>query len=115
MRRPADSFRDDADSAKILNMSDDYLVISSVMENGNKFRPSDWIERLSSTLASFQVDHRLRYAQGVQPCIINNEQCLVVARWLETTDRQAYEFVMDFARSNKLQIQTDRRSGERAL
>jgi hypothetical protein len=62
-------------------MSEDYLVITSVMENGDIFRPSDWIERLSSTLASFQIDRRLRYAQGVQPCIIDGEQCLVVARW----------------------------------
>lgn len=96
-------------------MSNDYLVISSTMENGKKFRPSDWIERLSSTLASFQVDHRLRYSQGVQPCVINDEHCLVVARWLETTDRQAYEFVMNFAHTNHLKIQEDRRTGDRAL
>lgn len=96
-------------------MSEDYLVISGVMENGNKFRPSDWIERLSSTLASFQVDHRLRYSPAVQPCVIDGEQCLVVARWLETTDRQAYDYVLGFARTNQLRIQVDRRTGERAL
>ena len=96
-------------------MSEDDLIISSVLENGKKFRPSDWIERLSSTLASFHVDHRLRYSQGVQPCMIDGEPCLVVARWLETTDRMAYDFILDFARSNQLRIQPDRRSGERAL
>lgn len=96
-------------------MSEDNLVITSMMENGNKFRPSDWNERLSSTLASFQVDHRLRYSQGVQPCVIDGEPCLVVARWLETTDRTSFDFVMDFAKANQLRIQQDRRTGERAL
>ncbi|MFP5418355.1 MAG: DUF3579 domain-containing protein [Gammaproteobacteria bacterium] len=96
-------------------MSDHNLVISGRMENGKTFRPSDWIERISSVLASFQIDNRLRYSQGVQPCVIDGEPCLVVARWLEVSDRVAYDFVMDFARSNQLRIQTDRRSGERAL
>lgn len=96
-------------------MSDHDLVITSLMENGKKFRPSDWIERISSALASFQIDNRLRYSQGVQPCMIDGEPCLLVARWLEAADRVAYDYVMDFARANQLRIQTDRRSGERAL
>lgn len=96
-------------------MSDDYLVISGVMENGKKFRPSDWIERISSALASFQVDHRLRYSAAVQPCVIDGEPCLVVARWLETNDRKAYDYVMGFAQTNHLRVQLDRRAGDRAL
>lgn len=96
-------------------MSEGYLVITGIQENGKKFRPSDWIERLSSTLASFQVDHRLRYSSGVQPCVIEGENCLVVARWLETANPAAYDYVMGFAQANQLRIQMDRRSGERAL
>lgn len=96
-------------------MSEGNLVITGVQENGKKFRPSDWTERLSSTLASFQVDHRLRYSPGVQPCVLDGERCLVVARWLEATDPAAYEYVMGFARANQLRIQMDRRSGGRAL
>ena len=96
-------------------MSEGDLVITGVQENGKKFRPSDWIERLSSTLASFQVDHRLRYSSGVQPCVIEGENCLVVARWLETANPAAYDYVMGFAQANQLRIQMDRRSGERAL
>lgn len=96
-------------------MSDTPLVIRGVTENGRPFRPSDWVERLSSTLASFQCDRRLRYAPGVQPCVIDGERCLVVARWLESTDRAAYDYVMDFARANGLRVQPDRRRGARAL
>lgn len=96
-------------------MSQDDLVITGMMENGKTFRPSDWSERLSSTLASFLVDHRLRYSAGVQPCILNGERCLVVARWLEDADPVAYNYVMGFARDNQLRVQLDRRTGERAL
>jgi len=98
-------------------MSDsaNYLVISSVQENGKKFRPSDWIERIASTLASMDHSNRLHYSPCVQPCIIKEEKCLVVARGLEESDPLAYRYVMDFARANQLRIQLDRRMGSRAL
>ena len=90
-------------------------VIQGIKEDGGKLRPSDWIERLSSTLASFGADQRLKYDECVQPCIMNGEKCLVVARGLSNKNPAMYEFVMNFAKGNKLQIMTDRRSGDRAL
>ena len=96
-------------------MPKDDLIITGTMENGRPFRPSDWSERLSSTLASFLVDHRLRYSPAVQPCIVDGERCLVVARWLEDADPAAYAYVMGFAHDNRLRVQIDRRSGDRAL
>ena len=90
-------------------------VIQGIKEDGAKLRPSDWIERLSSTLASFGLDQRLKYNECVQPCIMNGEKCLVVARGLSTKDPEMYNFVMGFAKGNKLQIIADRRSGDRAL
>jgi Protein of unknown function (DUF3579) len=98
-------------------MSDsaNYLVISGIQENGKPFRPRDWIDRISSTLASLDHSNRLHYSPSVQPCIIDGEKCLVVARGLEKSDPLAYRYVMDFAKSNKLRIHTDRRMGSRAL
>jgi len=90
-------------------------VIKGIKEDGAKLRPSDWIERLSSTLASFGQDQRLKYNECVQPCMINGEKCLVVARGLSAKDPDMYDFVMGFAKGNKLQIVTDRRVGNRAL
>ena len=95
--------------------ADDNLVIHGVTEQGKTLRPSDWIERLSSTLASFGKDHRLQYHLAVKPCIINGERCLVVARELEQKNPMAYDFVMGFARSNQLRVQGDRRYDDRAL
>ena len=52
---------------------------------------------------------------GGPALLIEGEYCLVVARWLETTNPAAYDYVMGFAQANQLRIQMDRRSGERAL
>lgn len=91
------------------------VVIHGIKEDGSKLRPGDWIERLSSTLANFGGDHRLQYSASVKPCIIEGKKCLVVARCLEDSNPDAYAFVMSFAKSNHLQIQVDRREGDRAL
>ena len=97
-------------------MSDsERVLIHGTREDGSKLRPSDWIERLSSSLASFGKDQRLQYSASVKPCVIDGQKCLVVARCLENSDPQAYAFVMSFAQSNKLKVQLDRREGERAL
>ena len=96
-------------------MEEEILVIHSAREDGGKLRPSDWIERISSTLASFGEDHRLHYDRSVCPCMIEGEKCLVVARGLSDVNPGAYEFIMNFAHSNNLKIQSDRRVGERAL
>ena len=96
-------------------MSNDRLIIESIREDGSQLRPQDWIERISSLLATFGSDHRLTYANCVKPCFIDGQKCLVVARCLAGRNPQAYEFIMSFARSNRLRIQVDRREGDRAM
>ena len=98
-----------------MSEAENYLVISSIQDNGKKFRPADWIERISSTLASLDPSNRLHYSSNVQPCTIEGERCLLVARSLEQSNPRAYEYIMEFARSNKLRIQPDRRLGSRSL
>jgi len=94
---------------------EDRLVIDGTREDGSSLRPGDWIERLSSTLATFAQDRRLRYNASVKPCVIDGQKCLVVARCLADTDPEAYRFIMDFAEGNRLRVQIDRRQGQRAL
>ena len=96
-------------------MSEESLAIAGMMESDDKFQPSVWIESLVSILASFLADPRLRYSQGVQPNVVDGEICLVVATWLETTDRATYDHVMEFAKTNQLKTKLDRRTGERAM
>lgn len=80
------------------------LVIESVGVDGRRFRPSDWIERISTTLARFGADHRLVYSASVKPQIINGEKCLVVDQSLQDTDPAAYKYVIDFVESNRLRV-----------
>jgi hypothetical protein len=96
-------------------INQDILVIQGVKENGEMLRPADWVERISSILASFDSDHRLRYSRSVQPCVVDGEKCLVVARGLEESNPEAYQFILEFALSNSLRIFVDRRKGDRAL
>ncbi len=92
------------------NETDDRWIIESVKRDGNRFRPSDWIERISTTLASFGQDHRLRYDHEVQPCIIQGQKCLVVGKGLSHRDPQLLASILKFAEDNQLRIQEDRRT-----
>ncbi len=87
-------------------------VIEGVMEDGRKFRPSDWVERLSTVLASFGPDHRLRYNRHVQPCYIGGQKCLLVDGSLECQDPGAFAFVQNFAKSNRLRMSKRVRASE---
>lgn len=80
------------------------LVIESVVEDGRKFRPSDWIERISTTLANFGPDHRLHYDESVQPRVINGEKCLVVDKSLEISNPEAFAYILGFVQANHLRV-----------
>ena len=88
------------------------FVIRSVRNDGSKFRPGDWIERISATLASFSTSPvaSMKPPTGAKPCVIDGEKCLVVESQLSKSNPAAYEFIMNFAYSNDLRIQQDRRS-----
>ena len=80
------------------------LVIRSVNEDGRKFRPSDWIERVSTTMATFGKDNRLHYSNDVRPSMVEGEKCLVVANELQETNPTAFEYIMAFVNANRLQM-----------
>ncbi len=80
------------------------LVVESVVVDGRRFRPSDWIERISTTLAHFGADHRLVYSSSVRPQIINGEKCLVIDKTLQDTNPDAYQYVINFVESNHLRV-----------
>src|SRR3569832_2952925 len=87
-----------------MNQGHSKLVIEGIREDGSRFRPSDWIERISAPLATFGPEHRLRYARGVQPKVINGQKCLVVDDQLREEDPAAYKYVLAIAKANKLRI-----------
>ncbi|MCW9025526.1 MAG: DUF3579 domain-containing protein [Gammaproteobacteria bacterium] len=82
------------------------LIIESIRENGSKFRPSDWAERLSASTAQFGPDKKLRYASGVYPGMINNCKCLIVETASIDQQSMAYQRIIEFARTNNLRMYT---------
>jgi hypothetical protein len=85
------------------------FIIEGIREDGARFRPGDWIDRLSTLIATFGPDHRLFYAPEVQPCLIEGERCLVISRDLEHKHPEIYQQIMQFARDNQLRTHPDRR------
>lgn len=96
-------------------MEQESIIIQGVTEDGKKLRPGDWIDRVCSSLTAFGEQRCAMISKSIQPCIIEGEKCLVVARNMELKDPDAYKFVMGFASSNKLKVVVDRRQGDRAL
>ncbi len=84
-------------------------VIQGVTNDGRKFRPSDWAERLCSLFATLGPDNRTRYSPHVFPVNRDGQVCVVVNRQLEAADPMAFNFLMGFARDNDLQVTTGRR------
>ncbi len=78
------------------------LVVESVTQEGHRFRPSDWIERISTTLATFGPDGRLRYSDAVQPRMINGAKCLVIKQSLQQDNPEAYCYILSFVEANDL-------------
>jgi len=78
--------------------------IFGINENGNKFRPSDWVERIASTLGNYDASRRLRYNPYVIPTKLDGQYCLFVADILAAINPPAYQFVMDFVASNRLRV-----------
>ena len=85
------------------------LIIQGISIDNQRFRPSDWVERISASMAIFGRDKKLRYANFVQPVTIEGLRCLIVAKDLSIDHPEAYDFIMGFAQANNLRVSADRR------
>ncbi len=86
-------------------------IIKSVTQDGKRFRPSDWIDRLASWDASF-AQHRLVYSQRLHPVNIQGEKCLAIEPELKDQAPAMYEQIIGFARANKLKVYRQDAHGE---
>lgn len=80
-----------------------YLILDSVSD-GSHFRPSNWVERIASSYASFS-QQRIHYHPMIRPYYTEGERGLFIAAALAEINAQAYDFVINFAQSNGLLIQ----------
>jgi hypothetical protein len=85
------------------------VFIQGVTSDGRTFRPSDWAERLAGVMCSFRPGgvtpgSHLSYSPWCVPTTINGIKCVVVQRELRDAEVMAWDFVINFARDNDLQV-----------
>ena len=85
------------------------LFIQGITRDGKVFRPSDWAERLAGVMSPFRPGgprpgSHLAYSPWCVPTTLNNVKCVIVNRALRDYDVMAWDFVLNFARDNDLQV-----------
>ena len=85
------------------------VFIQGITSQGRVFRPSDWAERLAGVMSQFrpggvQPGSHLSYSPWCVPTVIGGIKCVVVNHELREYEPMAWDFVMNFARDNDLQV-----------
>ena len=85
------------------------VIILGVTQSGQIFRPSDWAERLAGVMSSIRPggaipgDH-LSYSPWCVPNTLKGQKCVVVNTDIREANVMAWDFLMGFAKDNKLQL-----------
>ncbi len=87
------------------------LFIQGITLQGRSFRPSDWAERLAGAMSSFRPAGGLGgkaayigYSPYCVPQVVDGVKCVLVSEALRDIEPMAWDFVMNFARDNELQV-----------
>jgi hypothetical protein len=80
------------------------IIIQSNTRAGKPFRPSDWVDRMCSTYASFGEDRKLKYSPYLKPKVMDGVRCLAVDLKLKTVNPEGYAQLMHFAEENQLNV-----------
>ena len=87
------------------------VFIQGITEDGRTFRPSDWAERLAGAMSSFRpggsaggIGAHIGYSPYCVPRIIGGVKGVLVNEALKNIEPMAWDFVMNFARDNQLQV-----------
>jgi len=87
------------------------FFIQGLTLDGRTFRPSDWSERLAGAMSSFRpgggsgrIGAYIGYSPYCVPRVINGVKCVIVSEKLKDIEPMAWDFVMNFARDNDLQV-----------
>jgi hypothetical protein len=85
------------------------VFILGLTQDGKTFRPSDWAERLAGVMSSFRPGgavpgSHLSYSPWCVPTALGDVKCVVVHSDLREADVMAWDFVLNFARDNGLQV-----------
>ncbi len=87
------------------------IYIKGITLDGQTFRPSDWAERLAGAMSCFRPEGSaadrssfIGYSPYCVPRLMGGVKCVIVDQALRDAEPMAWDFVMNFARDNKLQV-----------
>jgi hypothetical protein len=80
------------------------IIIEGITENGKKFRPSDWAERMSGALSTFGRDQRIKYSPKLQPMTLNGIKCISIDPSLKESHPEMYNYIMQWVNTNHLKV-----------
>lgn len=87
------------------------FVILGLTREGRTFRPSDWAERLAGAMSSFRpggvkggIGAHIGYSPYCVPRVVDGVRGVLVHEALRDLEPMAWEFVMNFAKDNDLQM-----------
>ncbi len=85
------------------------VFILGLTQSGRAFRPSDWAERLAGVMSPFRPGgahpgSHLMYSPWCIPTTFDGVRCVVVHPDLRDYDVMAWDFCMNFAKDNELQL-----------
>jgi len=82
-------------------MSQNKIIIVGINDKGERFRPTDWAERMCDSLSTFR-GCRVIYSPLLQPALYQGNRCVIVDPMLAKTHPALYEYVLTFAKDNCL-------------
>lgn len=80
------------------------IFVQGLTKEGKQFRPSDWVDRMCSSFATFGENRKLRYSPFLRPEVLNGVRCLAVDMKLKDVNPEGFEHVIQFADENQLNI-----------
>lgn len=85
------------------------VFILGITQDGRTFRPSDWAERLAGVMSQFRPGgavpgSHLSYSPWCVPNTLDGNKCVIVHTDLLDDEPMAWDFVMNFAKDNGLQV-----------
>ena len=85
------------------------IFIQGITKDGKTFRPTDWAERLAGVMSQFRPGgprpgSHLSYSPWCVPNIVGGVKCVVVSSDLHGAEPMAWDFVINFAKDNNLQV-----------
>ncbi|MGU9951959.1 MAG: DUF3579 domain-containing protein [Gammaproteobacteria bacterium WSBS_2016_MAG_OTU1] len=81
-----------------------FMLIKGETADGKKFRPSDWCDRLHSTLRALDADEYEECVEYVHLVNSNGSKGVLIDCLLETFNPMLFKFFMTFVNSNNLII-----------